>query len=225
MAISDPVVVRRHAGWDGIAIPRWARIAAVVAIHLAALIRIYSTEYGPFHNGLALLTWGFLNFFWLIVLRRPAIAAVLSLVLVEALIALSRLKFDILEMTASFFDFLVIDADTIAFLLTIFPGLRIPVMVAAFLAVPALILIWRFDPIRVRLLASATGGAMCLAGIVGLSSAVPEEPWEPFQGVNHLSNFARSGVLSVSELMTHGFLESDSAVADSIKLASDETCQ
>jgi hypothetical protein len=54
---------------------------------------------------------------------------------------------------------------------------------------------------------------------------VPEEPWEPFQGTNHISNFARSGVLSVFELMTHGFLESDSAVADRFKLLPDATCQ
>jgi Sulfatase len=225
MAISDSRAFRRYAALEGIAFPHRVRIAAIAAIHLAALVRIYSTEYGGFGSGLALLTWGFLNFFGLIVLRRPAMAAALSLMLVEALIVLSRLKFDILEMTASFFDFLVVDADTIAFLLTIFPDLRIPVMVATFLAVPALILIWRLDPFRVRLRASTTGGAVCLAGIVGLASAVPEEPWEPFQGINHISNFARSGVLSVSELMTHGFLESDSAVADRLKLTPDETCQ
>src|SRR4029079_12919255 len=54
---------------------------------------------------------------------------------------------------------------------------------------------------------------------------VPEEPYEPFQGVNHISNFSRSGVLSVSELMTHGFLESDASVADRLKLLPQEMCQ
>src|SRR3954453_21272166 len=77
----------------------WLRLAAIAAIHLAALVRIVSTEYGAFANGLALLAWGFLNFFWLIVLRRPAMAAALSLVFIEGLIALSRFKFAILEMT------------------------------------------------------------------------------------------------------------------------------
>jgi hypothetical protein len=226
MTIFDSRVFRRrYLAFDSNTFPHRVWIAAIAAIHLAALVRIYSTEYGQFGSGLALLTWGFLNCFWLIVLRRPAMAAALSLMLVETLIVLSRLKFDVLEMTASFFDFLVVDADTIAFLLTIFPDLRLPVMVAAVLAVPALILIWRSDLFRVRLLASTTGGAVCLAGIVGLASAVPEEPWEPFQGINHISNFARSGVLSVSELMTHGFLESDSAVADRLKLLLDEKCQ
>jgi hypothetical protein len=225
MAIFDSRFFRRNVALKGIALPHWARIALIAAINLAALVRIYSTEYGSFGNGVALLTWGFLNFFWLIVLRRPAMAAALSLILVEALIVLSRFKFEILKMTASFFDFLIVDADTVAFLLTIFPDLRMTVMVATFLAVPVLILIWRFDPFRVRLLASMTGSAVCLAGIVGLASAVPEEPWEPFQGTNHISNFARSGVLSVFELMTHGFLESDSAVADRLKLLPDATCQ
>ena len=202
MAIFDSRFFRRYVALKGIALPHWARIALIAAINLAALVRIYSTESGSFGNGVALLTWGFLNFFWLIVLRRPAMAAALSLILVEALIVLSRFKFEILKMTASFFDFLIVDADTVAFLLTIFPDLRMTVMVAAFLAVPVLILIWRFDPFRVRLLASMAGSAVCLAGIVGLASAVPEEPWEPFQGNNHISNFARSGVLSVFELMT-----------------------
>ena len=225
MAIFDSRFFRRYVALKGIALPHWARIALIAAINLAALVRIYSTESGSFGNGVALLTWGFLNFFWLIVLRRPAMAAALSLILVEALIVLSRFKFEILKMTASFFDFLIVDADTVAFLLTVFPDLRMTVMVATFLAVPVLILIWRFDPFRVRLLASMAGSAVCLAGIVGLASAVPEEPWEPFQGNNHISNFARSGVLSVFELMTHGFLESDSAVADRLKLLPDATCQ
>ena len=106
MAIFDSRFFRRYVALKGIALSHWARIALIAAINLAALVRIYSTEYGSFGNGVALLTWGFLNFFWLIVLRRPAMAAALSLILVEALIVLSRFKFEILKMTASFFDFL-----------------------------------------------------------------------------------------------------------------------
>ena len=51
---------------------------------------------------------------------------------------------------------------------------------------------------------SSFGAAVSLAGMAGLASMVPEEPWEPFSGVNHISNFARSGVVAVSELMGHG---------------------
>jgi phosphoglycerol transferase MdoB-like AlkP superfamily enzyme len=46
-----------------------------------------------------------------------------------------------------------------------------------------------------------------LAAIVALSIAVPERPWEPFQGVNHISNLARSGVASASQLASDGWLE------------------
>ena len=51
-------------------------------------------------------------------------AAALSLVMIVSMIVLSRFKYDIMEMTLSFLDVLVVDADTVAFLLTIFPDLR-----------------------------------------------------------------------------------------------------
>ena len=68
-----------------------------------------------------LLSWGILNFFWIALLRRPALSGALSLTLVVVLILLSRLKHDIVHMTANFVDLMVIDRDTAAFLFTIFP--------------------------------------------------------------------------------------------------------
>jgi hypothetical protein len=50
---------------------------------------------------------GILNFFWLALLRRPALSGALSLTLVVALILLSRLKHDIVQMTANFVDLMV----------------------------------------------------------------------------------------------------------------------
>lgn len=200
-------------------------IVALAALHAAALLAIYLTEYGPFGLTLALLAWGFLNFFWLTVLRRPAMAAALSLAMIASVIVLSQFKFNILDMTLSFLDVLIVDADTIAFLLTIFPGLRAALAVAAIAAVPLLILIWRPDPFRVRMRAAVAGAAGCLVATVGLASRVPEQPWEPFSGVNHVSNFARSAVLSVSELMGHGWLEADAAVTDHLKLSVGESCK
>jgi len=58
---------------------------------------------------------------------------------------------------------------------------------------------------------AALAGAACLVALAGLSLAVPEEPWEPFQGVNHISNFVRSGVTDALELFSHGWLEADAA--------------
>ena len=174
MAITDFRSLRRFTGVNVIAASPALRVAAIAAIHAAALLAVCLTEYGPFATTLALLTWAFLNFFWLIVLRRPAVAAALSLVMFVSMIVLSRFKYDILEMTLSFFDVLVIDADTVAFLLTIFPDLRPALAAAAIVAVPLLILLWRLDPFRLRRRTSSFGAAVSLAGMARLASMVPE---------------------------------------------------
>ena len=186
-------------------------LAALGVLHGTALIAIYLTEYGPFAQTVALLAWAFLNFLWLMLVRRPAVAAALSLLTIAGIIALSQFKFNVLEMTLSFFDVLIIDPDTIAYLLTIFPDLRVAATVAALLAILLLIVLWRADCRRVRMRTAICGAVLSLTAMAGLSSLVPEEPWEPFSGVNHVSNFSRSGVLSVSELIHHGWLESDAA--------------
>jgi Sulfatase len=204
---------------------RLPRLIAIAAIHLAALYSLLTTEYGTFGVSVALLSWGLLNFFWLVVLRRPGLSAALSLAVVQAVIVLSRFKFDVTWMTITFLDVLIIDSDTIAFVLSIFPHLRLTAIVAAMLAVPLLVLLWRLDPFRIRRRIALLGGALCLAGIVGLSFAVPEHPTEPFQGVNHLSSFARSGVVSGSQLVGGGWLESESSFGDRLKPAMDETCR
>ena len=52
-------------------------------------------------------------------------AAALSLVLFALMVVLSQFKFSILWMVINFFDVLIVDTDTISFLLSIFPDLRI----------------------------------------------------------------------------------------------------
>src|SRR3954452_9054063 len=132
--------------------PRWRNafgIACVVALHLAALYALISTEYGPFAITLSLLAWLFANCFVLLILPRPGIAAALSLMLTVVLIAFSRFKFDILQLSITFLDFLIIDRDTFSFMLSVFPRLKLPLLFAALAAVPALWLVWRTDPLRV----------------------------------------------------------------------------
>jgi hypothetical protein len=205
---------------------RARRLAAIAVIHLAALYGVLTTEHGAFGVSAALLCWGLLNFFWLVLLRRPGVSAALSLAILAGVIVLSRFKFDVTWMTINFLDVLIIDADTIAFLLTIFPQLRLTAIVVAMLAVPLLFLLWRLDPFRIRRRVAMPGGALCLAGIVGLSVAVPEHPSEPFQGVNHLSGFARSGVVSGSQLISGGgWLESESTFGDRLQAAMGEACR
>ena len=75
------------------------------------------------------------------------------------------------------------------------------------------------------MIAAVAGGVSCLAALVGLSFAMPIEPWETFYGNNYVSHFARSGVEAVYELMTRGFMESDAAVGDRLRLVPETACQ
>ena len=190
---------------------RARRFAAIAALHVAAAFALYQTEYGAFAVVLAALTWALLNFVLLMVLRGPALAAVISLAIITGLIVASQFKFGIVDMTASFLDVLIIDPDTLTFLLSIYPDLRTGLLIGAGVAIPLIVLLWRLDPFRVRARWSAAGAALSLSGVVALSLAVPEQPWEPFGGVNHVSNFTRSAVNSLTELSGHGWMESAKA--------------
>ena len=178
--------------------------ALIVTVHLAALALLLSTEYGPFAITMSLLAWVFVNCLLLSVLPRPAICAALALVFMVLLIALSHFKFGILQLTLTFLDFLIIDRDTFSFLLSVFPRLQSQLIVAGLVAVPLLWLIWRFDPFRVRRRFALTGVAATAALIAAMAVASPEQAWEPFQGVNHISSLARSGVVAVSRLASRG---------------------
>src|SRR3954464_6651118 len=115
---------------------------AIAGLHFFALVVEFLTEYTAFAIAMGLLTWALLNFIFLFVLRRPGVAAVLSLVLVGAVIVLSQFKWGITYMTATFLDVLVIDSDTIAFLLQIFPRLKFWAVGALLIGIPVLIALW-----------------------------------------------------------------------------------
>ena len=120
------------------------------------------------------LTWGLLNFFWLVLLRRPMTAAALSLALIVILIALSQFKHDVLMMTATFVDVMIIDLATFSFLMAIIPGLAWKVGLAVVLAIPVLLVAWRADPFRVPPRAWLLLGCLgCLGALTALSFASP----------------------------------------------------
>ena len=203
--------------------PRWLRIAALIGLHLLALGILYETEYDAYGKTLYVLTWVVLNSVFLVLCRRPGISAALSVAIFYAVITLSQFKFNITWMTLGFLDFLIVDADTMAFLLQIYPDLRNTLIMVGVLALPIAVLIWWIDPFRVRRLWSAAAGMACLVVVAVLSLAVPEQPTEPFQGVNHISNVARSGVLAAFELATTGWIEADDTV-DRLRAAATDTC-
>src|SRR6267154_2884801 len=126
------------------------RLLAVAAPHLGALVVMLQTETDFNARVGFLLAWGILNFLWIALLRRPALSGALSLTLVVILVLLSRLKHDIVQMTANFVDLMVIDRDTAAFLFPIFPNLRWSVISAAIVTIPLMYALWWLDPFRIR---------------------------------------------------------------------------
>jgi len=185
------------------------RLALLAAPHIAALAILWQSEYGPFAITLSLLAWVFINCFLLAMLRRPAVSGALALALIVVLIELSRFKFGILQLSLTFLDFLIIDRDTFSFMLSVFPRLQMQLVIAGLVAAPLLWALWRFDPFRVRRPVALSGLAGATALISAMAVVSPEQPWEPFQGVNHISNLARSGVVAVSRLASTGWIEAD----------------
>ena len=112
---------------------------------MVALIIMAATEADLVAKAAFLLVWALLNFFWLALVRRPAVAALISLELVVALTLLSRFKYDKLWMTVDFVDLMIIDRDTSAFLLAAFPSLRGWIVLAAAGTAALLIAAWRLD--------------------------------------------------------------------------------
>jgi sulfatase-like protein len=206
----DASAVRAQAG----------RFAFLAALHLAALAILLLTESRPVPQLAFLLSWGFFNFSWIVLTRRPALAAALSLAFLVLLILISRFKHDVLLMTVNFVDLMIIDPDTISFLIKVFPDLGFKTALAIALTILALMLIWYFDPLRMRRGAAALGATSCLAGLVALALTVPSDPWEEFYSENYFSKFTRSGVTALSDLILRGVLESDASVSERLAAAS-----
>jgi sulfatase-like protein len=200
------------------------RLSAVAMPHLAALVIMFRTETDLGSRAGFVLAWGILNFSFIALLRRPALSGALSLTLVVVLVLLSRLKHDVVQMTANFVDLMVIDHDTAAFLFTIFPNLRWEVIGAAFVTVPLMYALWWLDPFRIRRLPAAAGLLACLAALVGQALTWPDEAWRGYYDDGYLSKFSRSGVTAVSDFIKFGFMESDAVTAERLKVPLLDSC-
>jgi hypothetical protein len=200
------------------------RLSAVAAPHLAALALMLETEIDFVSRLGFLLCWGVLNFFWIALLRRPALSGALSLTLVVVLVLLSRLKHDVVQMTANFVDLMVIDRDTAAFLFTIFPNLRWSVIGAAIVIFPLMYALWWLDPFRIRRLPALACKLACLAALTFYSLTFPDEAWRGYFDDGYLSKFARSGVSAVLDFVHDGFMESDAVATERLKVPLLDSC-
>jgi Sulfatase len=205
------------------AIGLW-RLLAVAMPHFAALIIMVRTETDFGSRAGFLLSWGILNFLFIALLRRPALSGALSLTLVVVLVLLSKFKHDVVQMTANFIDLMVIDRDTVAFLFTIFPNLRWSVISAGLVTIPLMYALWWLDPFRIRRLPALAGMLACLAALVGYAFAWPDEPWRGYYDDGYLSKFSRSGVTAVSDFINYGFMESDAASKQYLKVPLVDSC-
>jgi hypothetical protein len=194
-------------------------------LHGGALAVLLWSEIDWIGRAAFLLAWGLLNFLLLIVLRRPAASAAVSLTLVAILIVLSRFKHGVVLMTVNFLDVMIIDADTFSFLLTIYPELGRTILLAAAVVIPVIAALWWFDPLRVRLRAAALGAALCLGGLSALALTVPHDLYEEFENANYVSKFARTGVTGVVDLYARGYLESAAVASGRLAAVPDEACR
>jgi hypothetical protein len=213
------------AAWTRSAERSFAGLLAIIGIHCVALIMMAATERELLPKVIFILTWALLNFAFAAATRRPLLAAALSLLTFAVVVIASRLKFEVLWMTMNFLDVMVIDADTTAFLFTIFPGLRWTAPAVGAALIILLAVVWRFDSFRIRPMSAAAGAAASLFCLCGLSLSFPLAGWEAFQSGGHVSKFARSGVEQLTELANHGYLESDVGVADRLKGMAAATCE
>ncbi len=228
MTIIDTIRgVRRSTLWDAVRGSRGLAFAIVALIHLTALSIMVQTELDWFGTTLFLLSWGFLNGLFLLILRRPGMAGALSLAIVSILVVLSIFKSRAIWTTINFFDFLIIDPDTVAFMFGIFPQLGYVLLAGAAIVIPLLVWTWRIDVFRVPRRVGASLVLVSVACQVGLSIMRPEQPEESFQGSNHISNFARSGVLVISEMLAGGLMEYEAKALGlgQLPLADEEPCQ
>jgi hypothetical protein len=202
------------------------RAGPIAIVHLAALIILFQTEYYDVPRiGSFLFAWGFLNFAWLAVLRRPGVSGVLSLAMVAILIQVSELKYKVTWQTVNFVDLMVVDLSSFAYLLAISPGLGTYVVIGLGVAPGVLMLLWRLDPFRVPRRTAIAGALACLLGIGGLSVTYPFWPEDIWQRYGHVSNFARSGFDAVTAYARGGYMESDAMVTERLKMTPSAACE
>jgi hypothetical protein len=197
----------------------------LVLLHAGALALLLTTETSTIGAAVFFLVWIMLNGLWLILVRRPIVAALISLEILIALTLLSRFKFEKLWMTTDFLDVMIVDRDTTAFLLDVFPGLRWWILLAAAATAIAIVIAWRLDRYRVRFQTSLAALALSAAALIAVSLLWPTDLSEDFEGRSYVSKFARTGVEAIHELSSRGYIEAVArASANAVTPADEFAC-
>ena len=115
MSITSLPRQSRFAAFSALDRSQRISLGVLALIHLAALVTLFTTEFELFHLTLATLSWIGLNLFFLAILGRPLMSALLSLVFIAGLIAVSLFKFEVTWMTVTFLDVLIVDSGTVRF--------------------------------------------------------------------------------------------------------------
>ncbi|HVQ69026.1 MAG TPA: LTA synthase family protein, partial [Bradyrhizobium sp.] len=201
-----------------------AALCLALLLHAGAMLLMVTTEISLAGAVVFLLVWVALNCLWLALLRRPTVAALISLGILIVLILLSRFKFDKLWMTIDFVDVMIVDRDTTTFLLEIFPPLRWWILLAVAVTVVVFMVAWRLDRYRVSLQVSLAGFSISAATLVAVSLFWPTRLNEDFEGRSYVSKFARTGVEAVHELSSRGYLEAAGSARGYVPAADAAVC-
>lgn len=203
---------------------RIAALAPLFLLHAAALILLVVTERSLIGAGIFLLVWIMLNCLGLALVRRPTIVALISLEMLLTLTLLSRFKFDKLWMTVDFIDAMIIDRDTTAFLLAVFPSLRWWIALAAVGNVVAIAITWLPDRRRISPMHCLAGFFASAVALTAVSLRWPTGLTEDFEDRSYVSKFARTGVEAAYELMTRGYIDVARGPAEQPMAAAGQTC-
>ena len=205
-------------------IGRSAWIAILALIHVVAIGLLLIYENGAVPIAASLLTWALLNFFWLMILRRPAVAAIVAFGTVVAIMVLSLFKHQFLGRTITFLDVIMVDIETTQFLFDVFPNIGWQAAATAIVFLPLLGFVWWLDPLRVRRRFALAGFVLCFVALAGASLLLPLDREDEFFDRNFISKFARSTAVAVVDLTTGRFLESDAKAAERLDVEMATEC-
>jgi len=196
----------------------------LAVIQLLALLILLGSEEEPIERVASLLFWGFLNFLWMVALRRPTPAAALSLSMIVALVLLSQFKHDALNLTVTFMDIMIVDPDTIAFLWKTFPNIGVQLAAIGSIGLAGAILVWLIDPFQIRRRSALLGALLCFALLAGLSFAVPLDREDEHRDRHFVSKFARSASIVLVDIAVRGIFEADAKASEPLSVRTDEAC-